>query len=1159
MQFPNKFVFYFLFFGFVFFHLLVIASDACTPDNTRCPFATVSEKIKYYSKGAFIPDFNDNSTLDTQFFDCVNYYYKCGYVLEESDENYKESGVHIGYGIDISTLNILSPSFGFSEKLKTELKNYYMLKGDAAKEMIEKQKLILSEELVNELNEKTINYYKNELITNYSLDNFFNSGYFLTPMLSIVLRYGFPKGEVDSSLKTQQMDNLGFVIDNYRTGNKNLRQIQATAISTKTAYCDTHYQIGFVADKNSTSWSQVVNFFRETLQLSSHQTNDNLFSFGFVVFGEEGTCISDFSNKTDEIMEKIKQYKLTSETKFDIQKGIDKMTEHFDKNPQSVFHQKIIVLILTTIIDQESTQTAQMIKNLKTKGYQVIIVGIRDQLSYYEQMLGEKSNILLYDKPENLVTLNILPISLHSSICHQLIPIFLNEANMNPKISNLEINKFESPDYFNVKVDSITGSFNYKVELIIEDRENAEFNMFGSKTNPFPNVNNHDVKHMGINLIENPFIIIKTPIQNNEFFVSVIGNSLKYDIQVSIISNEETTVLSNGLFKTSKVETKIQVDPSTTLYSFRKCHESICNFRNTNITDPNDLTKKNIISLAKYYSRGINLTNSNEETSQNFQFFNENLFSCLFRLYTCVYVDPTKGAQIGLPATSLLLSTYSPFGLVKEYIPKILVNKLRAFQVEFNNDPDKVKTILSNENVEFSRKEVLQIYQVSKRNIVSNITSALNNCRSCPILFEELDANLKFILFMNKFRDVDLDEIISNISKGELHEYLTKLYQKAEAKGNIEYYFENILLHSMLNDNREKSLISLIVGKSLFYTEQFLDFIKIFVDEICIHENKISLSLFDEQKQKIIQIFEFSKKNTQLKEEIINYRKKYEFSFENINPDTELPLANVVESEVNHFNTFDKGIKKVIIVIGDEQFKVDDKIYINHKINLDEIEYSKLEDAQINLLVMTSISPESNYSKYVSYYSKKLPLEAIYPVKNFDSLENEVGLLSKALKQIVIRIPNTFNIINDFYKDKQVYYEIPIDTNYISQNIIINSKDVNVYASFDYPYPNQYRNSYQYLIDESKKEEYTNITIPFDLEEGEEGFLFLTLEPKTDIHKVKINLYVCNDDGVCTGKSSSLTIYIIVLVILGIGLFVYGLCSCRSEEKIDRKKYNRLN
>ena len=118
---------------------------------------------------------------------------------------------------------------------------------------------------------------------------------------------------------------------------------------------------------------------------------------------------------------------------------------------------------------------------------------------------------------------------------------------------------------------------------------------------------------------------------------------------------------------------------------------------------------------------------------------------------------------------------------------------------------------------------------------------------------------------------------------------------------------------------------------------------------------------------------------------------------------------------------------------------------------------------------MTSISPESNYSKYVSYYSKKLPLEAIYPVKNFDSLENEVGLLSKALKQIVIRIPNTFNIINDFYKDKQVYYEIPIDTNYISQNIIINSKDVNVYASFDYPYPNQYRNSYQYLIDESKK------------------------------------------------------------------------------------------
>ena len=85
---------------------------------------------------------------------------------------------------------------------------------------------------------------------------------------------------------------------------------------------------------------------------------------------------------------------------------------------------------------------------------------------------------------------------------------------------------------------------------------------------------------------------------------------------------------------------------------------------------------------------------------------------------------------------------------------------------------------------------------------------------------------------------------------------------------------------------------------------------------------------------------------------------------------------------------------------------------------------------------------------------------------------------------------------------------------------------------------------------------FTNITIPIDTDKTE--FIFVTLEPKEDVKKLKIDLFVCNEEG-CTGGSKMTMIYIVVLLVLGIGLFIYGLCSCSIEDKKDRRNYLKFN
>ena len=1126
----------------------------CQNEKKKCPFSSDVDKIKYYSKGINIVNIDPETGLDMQFLDCFNLYYLCGYVLDKNDEDYQTSGVHIGNGIDISAIAL--NELQLSSTIVDKLKPYATLKGDTALDKLKNSSLLLSEEQTNEFNKKVAIYYKRKLVNNYNLKNgtFFESGYFLTPLISLIIKNGMPnkQDDIDQLINQKKTNYLGYAIDNLNKGEKTSRQVIATAISTNAIKCDSHYKVGIIFDKGSDSWDVINQFFVAVIQHSNeNKVKDNqMISYSFVAFGEDATGVSAFSNNVTVLNTALRNFKYAKETTYNVDKGIDIVKKYFEVG-SSFYKQKIIVLFLTV---NEIPNIKKSIDDIQSKGINVIIITKTEYLSHYENILDDTSNILLFDSFESLTKKSSeYSSAILSLICHQAILLELPKEKSTIAINNLQIDSIDSPDYYVMKVPIISGKFKYKVEIELKDKKNSEFNIFASYLNPYPTINNNDVKHMGLlSKNDNPYIIIKPPLRYNQeyFFVSIMSPSLSYNITLSRLEDDDSTVLSNGLFKTAKVENIIEVD-SKKVYSFRKCYESLCPFK-TDDTDEG-LSMKTKISLAKYYAKGLAATNADDDGSQTSPFFNTNLFTCLYKVYTCVYIDEEQGAKIGLPSSNLALKTYTPFALLNEYISKITINKIRPFQVNANSE--QMKEILHQQNVEFTNKETLDIYKVTRRSLVGSIIFFVNNTPKCPRIFEEMEENLKFILYMNKFTDgKDFNDTTIMISNSQFDDYLDRLFNKKEAKNSFEYYFQNLLLQAQLNISKEKGLISMIIGKTLFYTEEFFDFFILFIDEICVHENKISLTLYDEKADKLRQLIDFSKKNTQLKEYITQYRTDNPFDLNSLKSgEYNLPIKKIISNEVSHFKTYDKGIKKMIIVIGDEEFEYSSTLKINHNVNASELNTTILEEEQINFLLLTSISPETNFSFYEEKY-KSLSLDTIYPVKNFHALENEVGLLSNTIKQTIIRIPSTFNILNDYYENKLVYFEIPIEPYYHTQFIQFNSNKINVYVSFDFPYPNKYRNDMNFILNET--DTFTNITIPIDTDKTE--FIFVTLEPKEDVKKLKIDLFVCNEEG-CTGGSKMTMIYIVVLLVLGIGLFIYGLCSCSIEDKKDRRNYLKFN
>ena len=1144
----------------------IITNDNCVPNDTLCPFNSSVDTIKYYSKGINVSSVNP-SEYDMTFFACVNKFYTCPYMLSPSETvNYDDTGVKIGYGVDLGQYDEeLWATRNMPRNVLDKVKPYFYKTGEQAKEQLLSSNLELDYDTVYDISLKHLMYLQSHIENTLNVvGNKLNKTQITTPLLSVLLNTNETESSLKDAIRSRNVVNIGYIIENLVTNLTFAKQAQAFAITALNTECHSKTLISLVVDTSKTFY----NFNYMYIRVLSEIIRKIPFEFAFVAYGDKADVVFDFTRNTTYMDHQVENYQYTSSNVLHVEQGITKADELFVKrlSHEHEHYKKIMVLMISKELNDDITQLNEMIKKYKhDKHYHIILITSEDvNDAYSEQILNEKHNVIYIDTLQNEIQDNEfwLPNVLYTSICRQHIQLSLGAS-----VNNLRISSISDVHYFEMLITN-TSITKYIVTLHIDNLQDMNYNIYISTKTPYPNVNEHDIKHLG-NIYDyfyknatQPYLVLLLPDSTiDRIFISVESDNLYYNITINECNDDinECSVsksTSNGLFNHNEVSSRM--GPQSNYYSFTNCYEHKCLVKSTE-------------SLMKYFARGLTSFNTNDNENDDNTYFNSNLFTCLYPLFYCVYIDEEHGALVGHPESIALQSTDAFNLLLYDFFPKLLINKIRPLLIK---DKQQVKQILTEENIYFTREDTLVLYNVTRKKFLDSMNHSLVRCPSCPHVFYQLDINWRFILFMNTFENTHyFGESLTYISNMNSNDYLNLRFNSHEHESSenefVNKHIQNILIQSMNSNSREKCLISLIVGKSLAYTKEFLYFYKYFVDSLI--EQKISLTIYNEESKRLERVIDFSKASDETKTKLEKYTQTHKESKQSHTP---FNIDYIINQEIPRFTTYDKGIKRVIVIIGDERFTTNEGKYINHDIRLNTnnnndnsvdddmmLKLSKTRDnlsqEQVNLMLITSISPDVKYKQYDDTYSSFFKFEEIYPLANFSQLQNIYQNVLTAIRQIVIQIPPTFEIINDYYKDNLYYYEIDlnqIQTKTRRLDIKFNEQKVNVYYSFRYPYPNQF--VYQGNCSQSN-----DCKIDIDTDDGDDkGKLYLTFEPIENIVLLKAQICEWNESkGKCDNVKEISIVSIVLLIISGFGLFVYGLASCKYGEHHEKKKINIFN
>ena len=155
-------------------------------------------------------------------------------------------------------------------------------------------------------------------------------------------------------------------------------------------------------------------------------------------------------------------------------------------------------------------------------------------------------------------------------------------------------------------------------------------------------------------------------------------------------------------------------------------------------------------NIMKYFTRGIDIDNTDENT-----FFNYYLFTYLYEDYLInrVYQDKNKEYFFGI---KLALKTYTPFMLKGESLDRFTINKLYPFFFFFSDLDNEAPSVF------FYDKEFKKIFDVNYVQYMSDIIDLISKYTYC-IPFSDQTPSMKFILFCLFFTDKDDTTIIRAI------------------------------------------------------------------------------------------------------------------------------------------------------------------------------------------------------------------------------------------------------------------------------------------------------------------------------------------------------------------------------------------------------------
>lgn len=1067
-----------------------------------------------HGKLPFTIETTSKITYDIEFIERINNNIPCPYTIKSLESDQRKNGIFLGAGINLLNFKeddldkIFKNLTSFPKDEKALIKSFFGKSGAEAKKLVKDGSRISK---IRQFNEAAINY----LIEKVSSTNDFNSlkDYYKTPYMNGLISAYITTSQYDFDLRKFAFNNFtstSYIVQHLFEGAPFSRIIQSKLISMMDGnikYNNNHILFlvpKLFEDKEIINIKNLINSFTTSLY-TDFNLNKNKISI--ISYNENNVkYILDYNIRKNRELDELLNSNTLNETKpINLTQIYEFVSDFFKKNKNKIiFENKILTLFLniSTPYTYYYIKPNDIINVYKKKGIQTIpFINKPDAMKTPQYDIINYNLFHDFKKPFKVSQLEMAVSNMHINID---LTNLNSKENITKKIENLNSNDIDSPIYFEVNINKGKNESEY-YEISLDIKKTDGYNIFISDNNPYPNIKDYTQKFIKYDNNLNPKIKIKTFLIN-QFYIGIEG-ILYFNITIRRKYIENNNIFFNEgeyIEQAYNISFSFKDETIKNLETFTSDYKPHSNLLKNEVQ--NDVTLDNVL---KYYTRGIDLYNTDDGA-----FFNYNLFIYLFSnsyLITTVYKNEENNYYMG---KYIELTTNSPYRLREEGLNQLIINKIYSFLDGNNNtfigkDPPAIK---------FNENELKLIYNITNRKYVLEISNLLNRTSNCKD-FRELNAEMKFIMLCLYFQNPK-DSLIIKLIKELGHkepkysEVLSTLINRNKSPGNLTKFLISFISNLDQQTKFEKVLISVMMGQSLILSDSGIKFIEDFYNELTKAKAKISLSIYDtlKSKNKIKTIIPFySKKLTKF--EMINKYRNEHLKVRHKYNDTEeqfMDFDKIINYLLSQLSKYDKGIKKEIFIVCDENIHTNDNYNINNQlINLNYVKHKELRKYQIKLILISTknyekgelpelfnLKTESNqiapYTIYENYFH-------VNDLTKTDEYMDDLGIMAK---DSTIKLNLGERYINDFYQGKLNFYELNLE-NSTNDVIVIkaNLSNFNFYYSFDNPFPNSYIDQ---KLNQLADEDTVVIT---DLKENKN--IYLGIESKNEVPKQIIEIFSC--------------------------------------------------
>ena len=833
--------FLFLIFFVLFLNIGLIKS------KSQCQFKRNEDLINYYVKGV-IPNYNNSKDFKDykwELIHCINGYSNKIYIIKENEDYfYKNSGIFIGSSIDIGKLSkdFINSNLNIDNDTKSTLLEFSGKFGEEAEQIYKsKANFTLNDDYIDNINEAVYSLYFSEMKDYYNRAKIKSLGLEMCLLTFYVKFYGLENYLLQSRIHVEN-EHL-YLLSYYFLNLKNNNYIQnklwnlltISAAQPNYNYHHISFYIDSKANKDSDR-NNIKQWLKSFISITKNQ--DYLYTIGNysgIIFDEEKKYIynhTSFSKILD-------NYHINFDPFENINFGIKRFENYLEFN-NTIYKGKYYQRHLIILCNPQPYGYGKLdIDNLNEKGINVILLFKINFPGDYQQME------FLFDDVFNRIPLyyyeDLNNYDNYSLLINSQINFFIEPFKYKDKV--IEINNIPSVKRDNIQSFKISYDDKYKnnknnendkeyfyfhVSLIFNnDREirnkyknNANITFFIDNNIPFADIHNYQlINFCSNNTISSDFnkspfinyIITDKNLKNKYFYITVLANNLEYSLRIELLNttNLNNLNISNGLFG------NLQVQPMSS--------ELISTFSDKCIQKKCDV---DYISLVKYYTSGIHLKDINDDNLFN-KLFDLNLFECLYKNYFCPFFKIEQkesnyklGPYIGY---GIDLSKSKEIDLYTEYIPLYIINKLYPFLMNNLNESERKET-LEKYNLNLTYEELFDLNMKYLSNIFTQLNTRIKNY--------DLSDNIKFALFLHLIESglIPNNTIIEELNQKKIHRYLDEL-MKSDLTRTITFEslnFQMLLIESIEIYKLKKCFISFVVGKSLLFSDIFIELINKF-------------------------------------------------------------------------------------------------------------------------------------------------------------------------------------------------------------------------------------------------------------------------------------------------------------------------------------------